>query len=575
MFENNDSSDDNDESLSKQVLPTADDLNGPIDMNKMPTTGEEYLRQVRFQASRLPDFQKANERRKRPTQSSNLRNHAWHKLFSTTDSASQETTKHFVPIDWQNEQCRIFSEVRNDFFDMRDRIRAGNKKYKNTKLKSANHYWKFCFGDDIPFQSPLSSLETDEQQQIQNPFPTMTKMSILTQPQIHELLQHEIDWLKQCGCSVHLALYTYATLVAIEKPISEDEMFTIRQTCLAWKQIRMQLLNSTDNEHSVDTALIKSCDLFMKSLKYCFQPSIINRLPSYVAFASRRYLATEKSKETKVEASVEIGPSAPELQVTNLTGEHEHVIEVALNRGERRNALGKELLAQLDATMDSIKDNKKIRCVLFHSLVPNVFCAGADLKERINMPQEEVGPFVSKIKEIFSKVFGLPIPTIAALDGLALGGGLELALACDIRIAANTAKLGLTETKLGIIPGAGGTQRLPRLIGSAKAKELIYTGRVLDGQQAYDIRLVNEVVKQNEQLNAAYKRSLEIAREIAQQGPLAVRMAKQAINKGIEVDLQTGLDVEEGCYDTVLTSEDRIEGLKAFQEKRKPVYKGV
>ncbi|CAF4613721.1 unnamed protein product, partial [Rotaria sp. Silwood2] len=158
---------------------------------------------------------------------------------------------------------------------------------------------------------------------------------------------------------------------------------------------------------------------------------------------------------------------------------------------------------------------------------------------------------------------------------LALGGGLELALACDIRIAAHTAKLGLTETKLGIIPGAGGTQRLPRIIGSSKAKELIYTGRILSGQQAYEIRLVNEVVKQNEQLNAAYQRSLEIAHEIVQQGPLAVRMAKQAINKGLEVDLQTGLDVEEGCYDTVLTSEDRIEGLKAFQEKRKPVYKGV
>ena len=133
----------------------------------------------------------------------------------------------------------------------------------------------------------------------------------------------------------------------------------------------------------------------------------------------------------------------------------------------------------------------------------------------------------------------------------------------------------MTETELGIIPGAGGTQRLPRLIGISKAKELIYTGRILDGQQAHEIRLVNEVVKQNETTDAAYKRSLEIAREIAQQGPLAVRMAKQAINKGIEVDLQTGLDVEEGCYDTVLTSEDRIEGLKAFQEKRKPVYKGV
>ncbi|CAF1413931.1 unnamed protein product [Rotaria sp. Silwood1] len=311
----------------------------------------------------------------------------------------------------------------------------------------------------------------------------------------------------------------------------------------------------------------------MKSLKYIFHPTTICRMQTYIFSSHHRYLSTKKENNT--ESNTEIGPSAPELQINNLTGDHEHIVEIALNRAERRNALGKQLLNQLDATIDSVKDNNKIRCVLFRSLVPNVFCAGADLKERLDMPQEEVGPFVSKIKEIFSKIFSLPIPTIAALDGLALGGGLELALACDIRIAAHTAKLGLTETKLGIIPGAGGTQRLPRLIGPSKAKELIYTGRILTGQQAYEIRLVNEVVKQNEQLNAAYQRSLEIAHEIVQQGPLAVRMAKQAINKGLEVDLQTGLDVEEGCYDTVLTSEDRIEGLKAFQEKRKPIYKGV
>ncbi|CAF3678049.1 unnamed protein product [Rotaria sp. Silwood1] len=328
----------------------------------------------------------------------------------------------------------------------------------------------------------------------------------------------------------------------------------------------------------------------MKSLKYIFHSTTICRMQTYIFSSHHRYLSTKKENNT--ESNTEIGPSAPELQINNLTGDHEHIVEIALNRAERRNALGKQLLSQLDATIDSVKDNNKIRCVLFRSLVPNVFCAGADLKERLDMPQEEVGPFVSKIKEIFSKIFGLPIPTIAALDGLALGGGLELALACDIRIAgklliysiyyqtiliftAHTAKLGLTETKLGIIPGAGGTQRLPRLIGPSKAKELIYTGRILTGQQAYEIRLVNEVVKQNEQLNAAYQRSLEIAHEIVQQGPLAVRMAKQAINKGLEVDLQTGLDVEEGCYDTVLTSEDRIEGLKAFQEKRKPIYKGV
>ncbi|CAF0975316.1 unnamed protein product [Adineta ricciae] len=259
MFQNNESSSDDDEILCKQALPIADDSIEPIDLSKMPTTGEEYLRQVRFQASQLPDFRSDSEKQRRVSKSSNTKNHAWHKLFSTANP----TAKYVVPMDWQNEECRTFSEVRNSFFEMRDRLRAANKKYKNTKLKTANHYWKFCFGDEIPFQSPLSSLEADEQQQMQNSFPTITKMSILTQPQIHELLQHEIDWLKQCGYSIHLALYTFATLVAIEKPIGDDEMYTIRQICMIWKQTRTKFLNSADNQQSVDKALIKSCDLFV------------------------------------------------------------------------------------------------------------------------------------------------------------------------------------------------------------------------------------------------------------------------------------------------------------------------
>ncbi|CAF0841668.1 unnamed protein product [Adineta steineri] len=267
MYESNDSSDDNDESLSKQVLPTSDDANGPIDLNKMPTTGEEYLRQVRFQASQLPDFQTATQRKKRNTTSSTSKNHAWHKLFPSTTANTTTTSdipiKHIVSIDWQNEQCKLFSDVRNDFFQMRDRLRIANKKYKNAKLKSANNYWKFCFGDDTPFQSPLPSLEIDDQQQTQNSLPTMTKMITLTQPQLHDLLQHEIDWLKQCGCSIHLALYTFATLAAIEKPINEDVMYTIRQTCLAWKQTRMRLINPSGNEQRGDDSLIKSCDVFV------------------------------------------------------------------------------------------------------------------------------------------------------------------------------------------------------------------------------------------------------------------------------------------------------------------------
>lgn len=149
-----------------------------------------------------------------------------------------------------------------------------------------------------------------------------------------------------------------------------------------------------------------------------------------------------------------------------------------------------------------------------------------------------------------------------------------MSLACDMRVASSSAKMGLVETKLAIIPGGGGTQRLPRLIGASKAKELIFTSRVLDGKQAEDVGLVNHCVEQIESGDAAYKRSLELAKEILPQGPIAIRMAKQAISKGSEVDLQTGLSIEQYCYGIIVPTKDRIEGLTAFREKRAPVYKG-
>lgn len=190
------------------------------------------------------------------------------------------------------------------------------------------------------------------------------------------------------------------------------------------------------------------------------------------------------------------------------------------------------------------------------------------------MSQAEVGLFVSKLRQLMWDLQNLPVPTIAALDGAALGGGLELALACDLRVAASNAKLGLVETKLAIIPGAGGTQNLARIVGPALAKELIFTGRVLDGQQAKDAGLVNDAVVQIKEGTAAYNRALELAEEIVPQGPVALRMAKLAVNRGSEVDLQTGLAIEQMCYAQVIPTKDRLEGLQAFKEKRPPVYIG-
>jgi methylglutaconyl-CoA hydratase len=169
---------------------------------------------------------------------------------------------------------------------------------------------------------------------------------------------------------------------------------------------------------------------------------------------------------------------------------------------------------QLEIFIDSVKFDKRVRCVVVRSLVPGVFCAGADLKERSKMAENEVGSFVARLRQTFNELAKLPVPVIAAIDGAALGGGLELALACDLRVASSNAKLGLVETKLAIIPGAGGTQRLPRLIGIAKAKELIYTSRILDGGQAEHIGLVNLSVAQNDKKDAAYLKGLEIAQQI-------------------------------------------------------------
>ncbi|KAJ3102921.1 hypothetical protein HDU96_009466 [Phlyctochytrium bullatum] len=185
------------------------------------------------------------------------------------------------------------------------------------------------------------------------------------------------------------------------------------------------------------------------------------------------------------------------------------------------------------------------------------------------MSQPEVAAFVHGLRSAFSELETLPVPTISAIDGAALGGGLEVALATDIRVAGAGAKLGLPETRLAIIPGAGGTQRLPRIIGIPKAKELVFTARVLNAQDALSYGLVNYAVE-----GSAYEKAIALAREILPSGPVAVKMAKQAIDKGTQLDMASGLAFEQTCYAQVIPTEDRLEGLRAFKEKRTPVYKG-
>lgn len=203
-----------------------------------------------------------------------------------------------------------------------------------------------------------------------------------------------------------------------------------------------------------------------------------------------------------------------------------------------------------------------------------IFCAGADLKERQTLSPVEVKKFVNSLRQLVVNIENLPMPVIAAMDGAALGGGLELALACDLRTVAAAVKLGLVETRLAIMPGAGGTQRLPRIVSPALAKELIFTARIFSGDEACKMGIVNYSTAQNDTNDAAYQRAIKLAEEILPNGPVGVRMAKRAISKGIQVDIGTGYTIEEDCYQQLIGTKDRIEGLAAFNEKRKPNYTG-
>jgi enoyl-CoA hydratase/carnithine racemase len=243
---------------------------------------------------------------------------------------------------------------------------------------------------------------------------------------------------------------------------------------------------------------------------------------------------------------------------------------LTLNRPEVRNALNFKLLHELELAIDEAPSLENLRVLLITGSGDEAFCAGADLKERLTMSETEVRSFLSAIRRLLVKIEELPLPVIAAINGFALGGGTELALACDLRVAAANATLGLTETLFAIIPGAGGTQRLPRLMGIPLAKELIYTGRQLPAQEALAKGLVNRIAARGKLMEVC----LELAGEIARAGPIAVAQAKFAINKGQDVELHTGLAIEASAYETCIPTEDRIEGLKAFKEKRQPIYKG-
>lgn len=256
-----------------------------------------------------------------------------------------------------------------------------------------------------------------------------------------------------------------------------------------------------------------------------------------------------------------------------------HVAVFSMERHARKNAIGRRLLADMQRAIDVCKgagdtklgtEGAPVRCLVLESRVPGVFCAGADLKERATMSVEEARSFVNALRSTFSELEDLEIPTIAVMEGRALGGGLELALTTDIRIAGEDAVVGFPETGLAIIPGAGGTVRAPRLIGVSKALELILTADSVDAVTAKEMGLVNCTVKAGTAMEAAMAMAMRISRN----GPLGVRAAKQSVRQGYGLHREAAMAQEQRWYDTVLASEDRLEGLAAFHEKRFPVYKG-
>jgi len=246
---------------------------------------------------------------------------------------------------------------------------------------------------------------------------------------------------------------------------------------------------------------------------------------------------------------------------------------ITIDRADVRNALSYDTLGELSAHAATLAADDSTRVVCITGAGDKAFCAGADLKERKTFTDEQTRAFVTRIGDTFAEIAALPQPTLAVLNGVAFGGGLELALACDLRVAAEGVSVGLTETALAIIPGAGGTQRLPAVVGVARAKELILAARRVPADEALAMGLLNRVAPAGE-LRAVAD---ELAGAIAKNGPLAVRAAKAAIDL-VESDaaLPERLRRERGLYlERVLPSADRLETLAAFQEKRPPNFRGV
>ena len=245
------------------------------------------------------------------------------------------------------------------------------------------------------------------------------------------------------------------------------------------------------------------------------------------------------------------------------------ILTLTLNRPEALNALNAQVLDDLDAALDAV-DLNTVRCLIFTGTGDKAFAAGADIAAMANMTPEEAAAFSRRGNEVFRRIETFPLPTVAAVNGYALGGGCELAMACDIRLCSENAVFGQPEVTLGITPGFGGTQRLMRLVGMGKAKELIFSARTVKAAEALEIGLVNAVYPPEELLPAAKK----LAERIARNAPIAIRACKAAMNEGIDLPMDEAVDTEirefSGCFET----EDQKRGMQGFLNKQKNIEFG-
>ena len=247
-----------------------------------------------------------------------------------------------------------------------------------------------------------------------------------------------------------------------------------------------------------------------------------------------------------------------------------HVVTVELNRPEALNAMNTAMGEDLVRCFEAFQWDRTARCVVFTGVGAKAFCVGGDLKEREGMADETWRAQHAIFEAAAAKVLHCPVPVIAAVEGFAMGGGCELAVLSDFIVASETAVFAVPEVTRGIFPGIGGTQLLPRIIGAPLAKEMIFTGRRVPAAEAKAIGLVNHLVPAGQ----TRARALEIAQVIADNGPIAVRQAKKAVSWGSETDLETGMALAIEAYNVTVTTDDRLEGVRAFNEKRKPRFQG-